>query len=190
MFRLVTHTIWKRTKKENMEKEEEKLKVLISKDIPINYNLFMPAEYYHDPKWERYKLKLKRMREAYRKNRKQWEEKMNKETIHWKDLGRIKRVIGQLKGITKMIEEGSSECREIAYQLKSASTVLRKCALYILRRHYDQCLNKGQLEGSKTAQIEEIQLKIVGKRIVGPHLRPYTLEESHGLRSVLRAYAD
>jgi DNA-binding FrmR family transcriptional regulator len=131
-------------------------KIITGKVRGINEDLSPPASYYNDPKWDRYQLRLKRLREAYREKRRERENEMEKETIHWKELGRIKRVIGQLNGILKMIEEGSPECREMAYQLKSASTVLRKCALYILKRHNDRCLKA--FTGSEEARFKEIEL--------------------------------
>ena len=63
-------------------------------------------EYYHDPKYAKYQQRLKRMREEYKELRSKFVKKMKKDTIHWEEIGRLKRAIGSLTGILKMIEEG------------------------------------------------------------------------------------
>ena len=117
----------------------------------------VPSTYFEDPLYAKYEKRLKRMREAYKEKREKEIQEMENKTIHWLELARVKRVIGQLNGIVKMIEEGDPRCREMANQLKSVSTVTRKIALHVLRRHDQRCLSKDEWKGTEAERLNEIQ---------------------------------
>ena len=117
-------------------------------------------KYYEDPQYEKLQRRLERERVEYQKKRKKEIKKMEKDTIHWEEIGRLNRVMGSLNGIMKMLKEGSPECREIVYQLKGASTVLRKIALYVLKRHSEQCLDKANFKGTEEERLREMELTV------------------------------
>ena len=76
-------------------------------------------------------------------------EEKQQENMHYEELPRIRRVMGSLEGILKMLEKDDPKsCREIAYQLKAVSTVTRKMVFHVLKRHF-QCINADNFPDDK-----------------------------------------
>lgn len=68
---------------------------------------------------------------------------------------RLRRIIGQLKGVESMVA-GDYECAEVLNQIVSARSALKSLAEKILIEHVDHCL-----EGSHTPEQRRRDLKEV-----------------------------
>lgn len=53
---------------------------------------------------------------------------------------RLRRVEGQIRGITRMVEE-DKPCRDILIQVSAAREALRKAALLLVEDHLKRCVN-------------------------------------------------
>jgi len=83
----------------------------------------------------------------------------------WGEMKRLRRVIGQLKGVVKILESREFKCNMIIDQLLSASSVLKKIGLFILQRHMITCLKEKDFPGT-TKELErelELGLKYLSK---------------------------
>lgn len=77
---------------------------------------------------------------------------------HGVDIKRISRMIGQLEGIKRMIEE-QRYCQDILTQTKAVSAALKSLETSILARHMNHCVSaafesKNQAESQK--KIDEL----------------------------------
>ena len=77
---------------------------------------------------------------------------------HSAQIVRLNRIEGQIRGISKMIQEGRY-CVDILTQIRSASSALAKVQENIFKGHLESCV-KDSLEGSdsqdRQAKVEEI----------------------------------
>ncbi|KTC78134.1 metal-sensitive transcriptional regulator [Legionella brunensis] len=82
---------------------------------------------------------------------------MSKNPTHEKELPRINRIIGQLEGIKRMIEE-KRYCVDIMTQLRASRNALKTVELSVLETHIGHCLAEACISGSeqKTERIREI----------------------------------
>lgn len=74
---------------------------------------------------------------------------------HQSDLARLKKAIGQLKGIEKMIEE-RRYCVDILIQFKATDAALAKIESSILKRHIKNCV----LDAASDKDKKSMQVKI------------------------------
>ncbi|MDH3975086.1 MAG: metal-sensitive transcriptional regulator [Deltaproteobacteria bacterium] len=84
---------------------------------------------------------------------------------HGKEIGRLNRIEGQVKGIKKMIEEGRY-CIDILSQIKAAHSALRQVELNILETHVGSCLKEAAQSNDSLEinnKIGEI-MKLLGKK--------------------------
>ena len=83
---------------------------------------------------------------------------------HSEQIPRLNRIEGQIRGITKMIQEGRY-CVDILTQIRSASSALAKVQENIFKSHLESCV-KDSLEGDdrqdRKDKVEEI-LEILSK---------------------------
>ncbi len=87
-----------------------------------------------------------------------------KHADHTKQLDRLKRIEGQVKGIARMVEEGRY-CVDILTQTRAIHAALRKVEEEILASHVNHCVAhavKGHDEKARDRSIEEL-LEVVGK---------------------------
>ena len=70
---------------------------------------------------------------------------------------RLKRVVGQVEGLTRMIER-EEECSQIITQFQAAKAALDNTFSLVLQRNLQQCLNR---DDSKS--VEKI-LKLISKQ--------------------------
>lgn len=76
-------------------------------------------------------------------------------------LARLKRVEGQVRGLTRMVEN-DTYCIDILTQISAASNALKKVAVSLLDDHIRHCVAGGEAESSKdmvreaTAAIERL----------------------------------
>jgi DNA-binding FrmR family transcriptional regulator len=60
---------------------------------------------------------------------------------HRKQLPRLKKIEGQVRGVQKMIDEGRY-CLDIISQVRAISGALHQVELRILQAHLDQCVRQ------------------------------------------------
>lgn len=92
----------------------------------------------------------------------------NQHANHKSEIHRIHRMMGQLEGVKKMIEEGRY-CPDILAQTRAITSALRALEAGILERHVEHCVHqvlhtadKKKVE-STTRELIEIFRKRLGK---------------------------
>ena len=68
-------------------------------------------------------------------------------TTHDETLQRLRRIVGQVQGIQRMIEE-RKYCIEIITQIQAARSALRAVELQILKKHVDHCVRDAFAAGA------------------------------------------
>ncbi|MGN0853388.1 MAG: metal-sensing transcriptional repressor [Kiritimatiellia bacterium] len=68
---------------------------------------------------------------------------------------RLNRLIGQLNGIKKMIEDGVA-CEDVLTQINAAHGGLHKLSFLMLDRHVRHCVREGMERGESDATIESL----------------------------------
>jgi len=116
-----------------------------------------PDEYYDDKDFTRKQEFNKRVREERARKIEEQEKHRAKVARHYPELIRIRNVSGMIDKILILILEDDERCRGIAEQLMSASTILRKIAIYLLIRHVDHCLAKENYKGTTKERITEMK---------------------------------
>ena len=88
----------------------------------------------------------------------------NKGMDHQKETLRLKKAIGQLKGIEKMIFE-KRYCVDILIQLKAVTSAITKIEGSILKRHIESCLyDAAHSKNKKSVQIKiEELVELIGR---------------------------
>lgn len=75
---------------------------------------------------------------------------------HYDKLVSLRRVEGQIRGITKMIEEGKY-CIDIVNQINAATNALHRVAQEVLGTHLENCVASGLQGKSGTERQKKIQ---------------------------------
>ena len=70
-------------------------------------------------------------------------------------LLRLRKVEGQVKGITKMVND-EKYCVNIINQITAAQRALDQVALGILKRHVESCVSDAVKEGKGSRKIDEL----------------------------------
>ena len=65
-------------------------------------------------------------------------------------LNRLKRAEGQIRGISRMVED-DKYCIDILTQISAAESALNKVALELVRDHTKHCLSDGSLSDEERA---------------------------------------
>ncbi len=86
---------------------------------------------------------------------------------HKKQLNRLKRIEGQVRGIGSMVEEGRY-CIDIIHQIKAIKSALSSVEQNVIERHLDHCVEvaiKSKSKGESDRMLVEIKdlLKKVNK---------------------------
>lgn len=90
---------------------------------------------------------------------------MKRYADHTSEVLRVRKVVGQLEGIEKMIT-GGRHCPQILQQVQSVSSALNGLKKEILRRHLGECLAEArQTENysrllDQVLEIVQIQMRI------------------------------
>ena len=76
---------------------------------------------------------------------------------HSKELHRVNRIIGQLEGVKRMIEQ-RRYCPEIMTQTRAISSAVRSLEARLLQAHLENCVRDALKSGKKDseAKIEEL----------------------------------
>ncbi len=83
---------------------------------------------------------------------------------HKSQLKRLARIEGQIKGITRMIED-RRYCIDIASQIKAVQSALKQVQMGVLEKHIHHCVAESATSGDPAhlnEKIEEI-VQVVGK---------------------------
>ena len=73
-----------------------------------------------------------------------------------KHIPRLNKVVGQLNGIKKMIED-KRYCPEIITQLKAVSSACQSLEIIMLQKHLETCVMEAFHSKDKKVQSEKIQ---------------------------------
>ena len=86
-------------------------------------------------------------------------------TTHEESLKRIGRIVGQVQGIRRMVED-KKYCIDIITQIQAARSALRAVELQILRKHMSHCVNDAFASGSARAAGEKMDelLRVMKKQ--------------------------
>lgn len=68
---------------------------------------------------------------------------------HMAELPRLKRIIGQLEGVKRMIEE-RRYCPDIIQQLRAANSAIKVLEIEILKGHLASCIRDSAKNDSKS----------------------------------------
>jgi DNA-binding FrmR family transcriptional regulator len=79
---------------------------------------------------------------------------------HEKELKRLNRIEGQVRGIRKMIEEGRY-CVDVATQIKAARSALKEVGLSVLDAHLRTCVTEAVLS-KKEQRVDEKIKEVIG----------------------------
>ena len=81
-----------------------------------------------------------------------------------KHIPRLNKIIGQLNGIKKMIEE-QRYCPEIITQLKAVSSACQSLEIIMLEKHLESCVMEAFQSNDKNTQEKKIkELSLLYKR--------------------------
>jgi len=70
-------------------------------------------------------------------------------------LLRLRKIEGQIKGITKMVDQ-EKYCVDIINQITAAQRALDQVALSIMKRHVESCVSEAVKEGKGSTKIDEL----------------------------------
>tara|TARA_R110000787_G_scaffold12520_7_gene40186 strand:- start:724 stop:996 length:273 start_codon:yes stop_codon:yes gene_type:complete len=72
-----------------------------------------------------------------------------------KEITRMRRIEGQVRGIAKMMEDGRY-CIDILQQFSAVEAALRAAKMKILETHTNHCVQEALTSGNKADQKEKI----------------------------------
>ena len=77
---------------------------------------------------------------------------------HHATLPRLRRIEGQVKGLTRMVSE-ERDCVDILTQLRAVRAALKRVEDAVLREHVEHCVRRAMTEGSpaeKRRKVDEL----------------------------------
>jgi len=86
-------------------------------------------------------------------------------TTHEETLNRLARIIGQVQGIKRMVEE-EKYCIDIITQVQAARSALRSVELQILQKHMHHCVSDAFASGDQKDANEKMDelLRVMKKQ--------------------------
>ena len=83
---------------------------------------------------------------------------------HKSQLNRLAKIEGQIKGITRMIEE-RRYCIDIVSQIKAVQSALKQVQMGVLEKHIHHCVAESASSGDPAQLNEKIEeiVQVVGK---------------------------
>ena len=82
---------------------------------------------------------------------------------HSSEIIRVRRIIGQLEGVEKMIID-RRYCPQILQQVKAATSAMNALKMEILKKHLNECLSESARSGNYSKLLEQV-LEIVQTQI-------------------------
>lgn len=86
----------------------------------------------------------------------------NHEEIRREMLSRLKRIEGQVRGVSKMIQENRG-CGEVVIQLGAIKAAVNRVGFTVLACHLAGCIQEGLEEGKDSAKILEEFMTVLKK---------------------------
>ena len=86
--------------------------------------------------------------------------KKRHKTTHEENLTRLARIEGQVRGISRMVEEGAY-CVDIITQIQATGSALKAVGRQILQKHIEHCVGdavKSKSEADIAKKIDEIMV--------------------------------
>ncbi|HUT83093.1 MAG TPA: metal-sensitive transcriptional regulator [Thermodesulfobacteriota bacterium] len=80
---------------------------------------------------------------------------MINEQVKKESMNRMKKIEGQIRGVSKMIEE-EKYCVDILNQIAAVKSALDGVARKVLKRHVESCVADAILKGQADEKIEEL----------------------------------
>ncbi len=80
---------------------------------------------------------------------------MINETVKKDALTRLKKIAGQVNGISKMVED-EKYCIDIINQITAAEKALSGVAQIVLKRHVESCVTSAIVSGEGQEKIDEL----------------------------------
>ena len=80
---------------------------------------------------------------------------MINERVKMETLKRLKRIEGQIRGVSRMVES-EKYCIDIINQITAAKNALDGVARIIMKRHVESCVTQAILDGKAEEKIEEL----------------------------------
>jgi DNA-binding FrmR family transcriptional regulator len=80
-------------------------------------------------------------------------------------LLRLRRIEGQLRGLQRMVEEGTP-CADILTQVAAVTAAVKKVGMVVVKTHIEECLNKTRRQrgGQREEALKDFQ-KVVSRYI-------------------------
>jgi len=72
-----------------------------------------------------------------------------------KAIARLKKIEGQVRGISKMVDE-EQYCIDILTQISAATSALSNVAKIVLKKHVETCVTDAIRDGREKEKIEEL----------------------------------
>ena len=72
---------------------------------------------------------------------------------HWVSGRRLKKIIGQVQAIDRMVDE-DVPCEDVLSQINAAKSALHKCGQVVLEGHIQHCVRDGIQHGDADKTIE------------------------------------
>ncbi len=72
---------------------------------------------------------------------------------------RIKRIIGQLQAIDRMIED-DEPCEDVIAQINAVKSAVHSCGLVVLEGHIHHCIRDGIEHGDTDKTLDDLSLAI------------------------------
>jgi DNA-binding FrmR family transcriptional regulator len=80
---------------------------------------------------------------------------MINEQVKKESLSRLRKIEGQIRGVSKMIDE-EKYCVDILNQISAVKSALDGVARRILKRHVESCVTDAIIQGQAEEKIEEL----------------------------------
>jgi CsoR family transcriptional regulator, copper-sensing transcriptional repressor len=87
-----------------------------------------------------------------------------KHARHLGQLTRLRRIEGQVRGLTRMVEE-ERYCVDILTQLRAVRAALKRVEEGVLRDHVEHCVGQAMRSGGRTEQRRKVEelLDVIGR---------------------------
>lgn len=77
-------------------------------------------------------------------------------------INRLKRVEGQVRGVSKMMED-EKECKEVISQLSAARSAIDRAIAYIVAQNLEQCVREQNEQGEDTSEVVQNAIQLLVK---------------------------
>lgn len=75
---------------------------------------------------------------------------------------RLKRVEGQVRGVSKMMDD-EKECKEVISQLSAARSAIDRAIAFIVAQNLEQCVREQNEQGEDTSKVVQDAIQLLVK---------------------------